>query len=153
MAVGKWTVDDSFLHPVKVRDRTGIEGTVFIRELAEKDVRARSAQMIQFDQSGGDMGSAHIRIERLRQYEMESSIVDWDFEYETGEKDENGEPVVRKLEVNKLNIANLPQAIADRVHDEIGKLNELPQDRFETDPITGEEINVTHPTTPNSDKT
>jgi hypothetical protein len=149
MAVGKWNVDASFLHPVKVYDRDGTEGTVFIREMAEKDVRARSAQMISFDRSdGGDIGNAEINIDKLRQYEMEASIVDWDFEYEV---EVDGEVQVRRLEVNPLTIANMPQSISDRVHDEIGKLNELPQDRFDK-LANGDTELVQHPTTNDSDE-
>lgn len=139
MAVGKWLVDASFLHPVKVYDKDGTEGTVWLRELSENDVRKRSAGMIQFDGTGGDMGEARIQIEKLRQYEMEASIADWDFEIAEGEK----------LPVTAENIGRLPQSIADRVHDEIGKLNELPQDRFEK-LANGEEKQVEHPTTDNS---
>jgi len=145
MAKGKWQVDPTFTHDFEVEDRQGNKGSVSIRELSETDVRAKNAKMIKFAKGRGrNSGDTKISLEEVRAYEMEQSIVRWDFE------DSNG----NILEINAFTIGRLPQAIADQIYQQITEFNGLPEDRYEEeeDEETGEvrESVVEHPTTPAS---
>jgi len=118
--MGGWQVTQE-KHWIEVTNRDGESGWVALRELSERDVRAKNAKMIQFNRKTGDAGSARVRLEAIRAYEMEQSIVDWDF------TDADG----NKLPINRMTINLLPQAVANKIHDEIMNLNELPTDEAE----------------------
>jgi len=114
--MGGWQVVPQEKHWIQVKNRDGEVGNIALRELTERDVRAKNAKMIQFNRKSGDPSSARVRLEAIRAYEMEQSIVDWDL------TDADG----NKLEINRMTINLLPQAIANQIHDEIMKLNDLP---------------------------
>lgn len=135
---GGWQVSDE-LYPIEVKNRTGDTGTVYIRELSENDVRTKNARMIQFNRQGGDAQSARIRLEAIRKFEMEQSIVDWTFENGDGEK----------IPVTPMTVAQLPQAVANQIHDKIIEFNELPEDETDEDGKVVEE----NPTSESSDET
>lgn len=125
------------LHAREVKLRDGDSLNVYLQEMSEAQVRARSNQIMD---ASGNKGNANrsFRLDKQRLYDFIVSIKDWDFVYEDG----------TKLEINEKSFNKLAGYIGNQINDHITELNGLPEDTPEERNQAGEVVNeaVENPT-------
>lgn len=118
-------------HELKVHFRDGSVDTLQVREMTEEDSRKRQNVVIGAMGRRGNnaAGGRSIRLDKQRDFDFKHSIVSW--------QDERGSEVDFKAPGF---IEDLPMYITEQISTFIQELNAQPEDEYEEDEDTGEEV-------------
>lgn len=137
---------------VNVSDGEGWSGKVWIVELSEDDLRMRQKFLMEKGSSENSRRgraqrnrSEDFHPERMRQFNFEKSIIDWDFVYpnKTFNREsrqwEDHPQAGQKVQVNRETIKNIRGRVAEQIEQAIDDLNGAPEELPE---VRDEEGNV-----------